>query len=160
MGWEKASLAVGDERSPAQATAVMTLAIRRPIGTQRPKLTDDPIFENLPFFLWRVNTSLISLIPVQGKNAAEHTFVCVVKQPSDGHALADRSVRRALRRPLGVFADVDRLAAGQCYRRALARRQLAGVREGRTRFQAAIATDSCVTGAIRNAADFADFFER
>jgi hypothetical protein len=28
----------------------------------------------------RVNTSLISLIPIQGKNAAEHTFVCAVHE--------------------------------------------------------------------------------
>src|SRR6516225_1282210 len=97
MGWEKASLAVGDERSPAQATAVMTLAIRRPIGTQRPKLTfrsDGPIFENLPFSLWeydlRVKTSLISLIPIQGKNAAEHTFVCAVHK-SAGRQLFRRA---------------------------------------------------------------------
>src|SRR6516162_9009981 len=109
MDWEKASLAVGDERSPAQATAVMTLAIRRPIGTQRPKLTfrsDGPIFENLPFSLWqydlRVNTSLISLIPIHGKNAAEHTFVCVVNESAGSRPTGTCSliVRRALRRPL------------------------------------------------------------
>ena len=69
----------------------MRLAIRRPIGTQRPKLTirsDGPIFENLPISLWqydlRVNTSLISLIPIQGKNAAERTFVYLVHEPAVG----------------------------------------------------------------------------
>jgi hypothetical protein len=86
----------------------MTLAIiRRPIGTQRPKLSfrsDGPIFENLLFSLWqydlRVNTSLISLIAIQGKNAAEHTFVCAVHESAGSHptgtlSLIDQSGERS-----------------------------------------------------------------